>query len=797
MKDSLTHFTRRLLFRCVPALVGLLAPGLAAASGLATPQSYEHQPLSFEANLGQYGAGPAFVSRGPAYGITLTPTEVCVVLQKSTPRNGNSLAAQMTHARATAVEYRKLRIELLQANPHAEMRGLDATPGRANYFVGNDPAQWQRNVPTYQRVRATDVYPGIHLIHYGNQQHLEYDFEVMPGANPAVIAMQFSGADRLTIEPASGDLVIQLGTEELRQPKPVIFQDVNGRRQFISGGYVLADERTVKFNLGKYDPKLPLIIDPIISYAQYFSQNTGDQIWAVAVGENTDIYVAGETITASGLATAGAFQTNLAGVLAGHGDVMVARRKNASSENVYVTYLGGWAYEAAYGLAVDAEGAAYVTGYTASTNFPTRMAIQTNVAGGKIPGFTVPALDAFITKIDPSGSNLVFSTFYGGTGSGYFGSGDDVGLSVALDASNNVYVAGYTASTNFPTANTSRTNLSGFEDAFVVKLDATGTNVIYSMLVGGAGRDYGRDLALDANGNPVLVGYTVSTNFPVTPDALQSLFNGVTNSTVAEDAFIVRAQTDVGELLYATYLGGTNSDQATRVAIDAAGAVYVAGLTRSSNFPRTSTNFVSAVQTNNANADAFVMKFSPALTNLDYAVTFGGTGQDEARGVAVNDAGQATVVGLTTSTNFPTNAVFGFLDSQNAGGQDAFLAEINPAGSGFNYSAYLGGADDDVANAITRDAGGNSYVVGVADTFPFILKLLTEAPLTVAPAGTNLTLAWPAYAPEFSLQTSTNLTLTNGWSAISPTRTTTNGQIQVTVPATNPAGYYRLRATGL
>jgi hypothetical protein len=797
MKALLPHFTRRLMSLCVPALVGLLATGLAVASGLAAPQSYEQQPLSFEANLGQYGAGPAFVSRGPAYGITLTPTEVCVVLQKSIRRNGDNLAAQMAHARATAVEYRKLRIELLQANSHAEMRGLDASPGRANYFVGNDPAQWHRNVPTYLRVRATDVYPGIHLIHYGNQQHLEYDFEVMPGANPAVIAMRFAGADRLAIEPASGDLVIQLGTDELRQPKPVIFQDVNGRRQFISGGYVLADERTVKFNVGKYDPELPLIIDPIISYAQYFTENTGDQIWAVAVGKNTDIYVAGETITASGLATTGAFQTNLAGVLAGHGDVMVARLKNASTNKVYVTYLGGWAYEAAYGLAVDAEGAAYVTGYTASTNFPTRSAIQTNVAGGKIPGFTVPALDAFITKIDPSGSNLVFSTFYGGTGSGYFGSGDDVGLSVALDASNNVYVAGYTASTNFPTANTSRTNLSGLEDAFVVKLDATGTNVIYSMLVGGAGRDYGRDLALDANGNPVLVGYTVSTNFPVTPDALQSLFNGVTNSTVSEDAFIVRAQPDVGELLYATYLGGTNSDQATRVAIDAAGAIYVAGLTRSSNFPCTSTNFVSAVQTNNANADAFVAKFSPALTNLDYAVTFGGTGQDEARGVAVNDAGQATVVGLTTSTNFPTNAVFGFLDSQNAGGQDAFLAEINPAGSGFNYSAYLGGADDDVANAITRDAGGNSYVVGVADTFPFILKLLTEAPLTVAPAGTNLTLAWPAYAPEFSLQTSTNLTLTNGWSAISPTRTTTNGQIQVTVPATNPAGYYRLRATGL
>jgi hypothetical protein len=609
----------------------------------------------------------------------------------------------------------------------------------------------------------------------------------------------------LAIEAASGDLVIQLGSEELRQPKPVIFQNVNGRRQFISGGYVLADERTVKFAVGKYDSELPLIIDPIISYAEYFSQNSGDQIWAVAVGENTDVYVAGETISASGLATAGAFQTNLAGVLSGHGDVMVARLKNASSERVYATYLGGWAYEAAYGLAVDAEGAAYVTGYTASTNFPILSAIQASIAGGPIPGFSVPALDAFITKIAPSGSNLVFSTFYGGSGSGYFGSGDDIGLGVALDASNNVFVAGYTASTNFPTANTSRTNLSGLEDAFVVKLDATGTNVIYSMLVGGAGRDYGRDLAVDGNGNPVLVGYTASTNFPVTPDAVQSWFNGVTNFSIADDVFIAKAHADSGELLYATYLGGTNSDQATRVAIDATGAVYVAGLTRSSDFPRTSTNFVSAVQTNSANADAFVVKLNPALTNLDYAVTFGGTSRDEAHGLAVNDAGAAFVAGVTTSTNFPTRDFFGFLSDESSGGQDIFLTEINAGGNEITYSGYLSGRAGDELTAVARDIGGNFYLVGAGDfgTFgpvnkrPFILKLLTEAALTVAPAGTNLTLAWPAYAPEFSLQTTTNLTLTNGWSAISPTRTTTNGQIQVTIPATNPAGYYRLRAIGL
>jgi hypothetical protein len=787
----------------VPVLAGLvsllanLPPALATASTPAAPWQAVAPPLSFEANLGQYGPGPAFVSRGPAYGLTLAPTEVCVVVQKVT--RSDSAAGGMIRPRAATVEYRQLRIELLDANPQAEMRGVDATPGRAHYFLGNDPAQWQRNVPTYQRVRVTDVYPGIHLVHYGNEQQLEYDFEVMPGADPDRIALRFTGADQLFIEPGSGELVMRLGAEELRQPKPVIFQDVNGQRNIIPGGYVLADARTVKFELGAYDPERPLIIDPIISYAEYFSDRTTDKIWAIAVGENADVYVAGETITTSGLATTGAFQTNLAGVLAGRGDVMVARLKNASSERVYATYLGGWAYEAAFGLAVDAEGCAYVTGFTASTNFPIYSAIQSNIAGGKIPGFSVPALDAFITKLDPYGSNLVFSTFYGGSGTGYFGSGDDIGVGVALDASNNVYVAGYTAATNFPTFNTSRTNLSGLEDAFLLKLDAAGTNVIYSMLIGGAGRDYSRDVAVGPEGRPVLIGHTASRDFPVTPDALQSFLNGVTNVSFAEDVFIVQAQADAGELVYATYLGGTNLDQATRVAIDPSGSIYVAGLTHSGDFPRTSTNFVSAILTNTANADAFVVKLNPALTNLEYAVTFGGTGQDEARGLAVNDAGEAMVAGMTRSTNFPVQPFSSaWMLNYNYGGSDWLMAQLNADASEFLFSGYLGESGDDFATAVARDAGDNFYVVGSVTNKPFLVKLLTPTELAIESAGdTDLAVSWPAYAPDFSLQTSTNLALTNGWTTVFPERSITNGHIQVTLPATNPAGYFRLRATGL
>ena len=577
---------------CAKAILCLVTFALVVAANAATDRAFSlgDRPLSFESNVGQYGRTARFVSRGPAYYLSLSPTEVNVTLRKV-----EKVTLEETHlprainTATTRVDYRSLRIELLGANSVAMMSGVGEVSGRVNYFIGNDASQWRTGVPAFDRVRVTDVYPGINLIHYGNQNRLEYDFEIAPGVSPDVIALKFTGADKILVD-ADGDLILSLGNEEIRQPKPVIYQTVRGARKLIEGGYVLADANTVKFTLGDFDRALPLVIDPVVSYVVYQGGNDDDVFWAVATDTLGNVFIAGETVstlaTTNPVATGGAFQTNLAGVLAGHGDVLVQKLPNFNTESfkpTYSTYLGGAAYEAAFGLAVDVEGNAYVAGYTGSTNFPTQNPLQTNIAGVVRAGIGAPPLDCFIAKIGPFGTNLIFSTFFGGAK-------DDVGLGLSLDATTNIYVAGYTLSTNFPVVNfTSVTNIvgtnvvvdtngpAGGEDAFVIKLAASGTNVIYSRYIGGAGRDYATDVITGSSGEPVLVGYTTSSLFPTTTNAVQPLFNGTTNGSFAYDAFIVQLASSGTAINYAGYVGGSADDAVYGVTVDAGGNSYFIG----------------------------------------------------------------------------------------------------------------------------------------------------------------------------------------------------------------------------
>ena len=804
---------------CAKAIHCILAITLTLGTSAASDRtsSMGNLPMSFESNVGQFEGGSRFVSRGPAYYLSLSPAEVNVILRKveKTALAENNLPRTINSA-ATRVDYRSLRIELLGANSVATMSGVGEVSVRANYFIGNDASKWRTAVPAFDRVRVTDVYPGINLIHYGNQNHLEYDFEIAPGVSPEIIAMKFTGADKIVLS-ADGELVMSLGGEEIRQPKPLIYQIVRGSRKRISGGYEMTDATTVKFSLGDYDRTLPLVIDPVVSYCVPYRGNADDIAWAVAVDNTTgDIVFAGETMS-SDLAFGNPFQTNLAGILAGHGDVMVTKTGNLRSTGIYRTYLGGSAYEAAFGLALDAEGNAFITGYTGSANFPTRNAIQTNIAGVVRSGVGAPPLDCFIAKIGPFGTNLIFSTFFGGTK-------DDVGLGLSLDAATNIYVAGYTLSTNFPVVNfTAVTNLigtnvvmdtnspAGAEDAFVIKLAASGTNVIYSRYIGGAGRDYATDVITGSSGEPEIVGYTTSSLFPTTTNAVQLLFNGTTNFSSAYDAFVTILGATNSAINYSSYLGGTNDDFAFRAATDAASAIYVAGSTRSADFPRTSTNLYSSVMTNTLSPDAFVSKLNPSLANWDYSVTFGGSASDEAWDVAVDSAGRAHVVGATSSLDFPTNSAIGFLRRTNSGASDAFIAELNKDGSALNYSAYLGGTADDAAYGVTVDSGGNVYVVGVAggSTFPsepvfngapfsdkegFVLKILADPTLTISLVGTNVQLSWNGFATEFTLESRTNLISTNTWAALtnSPASLTNNHTV-VTIPATNAGSFFRLK----
>jgi len=541
-----------------------------------------------------------------------------------------------------------------------------------------------------------------------------------------------------------------------------------------------------------------LIIDPLISYVKVWGGSSDDIFWAIALDPHGNVYVAGETLS-PGLATAGAAQTNLAGVLAGHGDVIVAKMDNQFKTTNYVTYLGGIAYESAFGLAVDGEGNAYVTGYTASTNFPTVSAVQPKIGGVITPGFSTPPVDVFVSKISASGSNLVFSTFLGG-------SSDDVGLGVALDANTNVFVVGQTTSGNFPTRNTTNSVLNGFADAFMAKLDAAGTNLLFSRYVGGNGQDYARDVAVGPAGDPVMVGYTGSGNFPVTSNAFHRYLNNVTNGvTAAEDAFISQLDGSTGGIKYSTFLGGANNDEAVRLTLDPSGVVYVTGQTWSRDFPRTSTNFPSAVVSNASGfADVFVTKLTLSSTNVDYSVVFGGGSIDQAWDITVDALGRASIAGETSSLDFPTNnAVATDLDSSKVGGIDAFVAQINAAGDGFIYSGFLGSRADDFAYGAVADAAGNVYFCGQTtstglpsgDKTGFVIKMLVdELPaLNVSMVQTNLALTWSELFPELIVQSSTNLVASNNWSNLGLAATVTNFQSTITLSPTNPAQFFRLK----
>ncbi|MGC3961273.1 MAG: SBBP repeat-containing protein [Verrucomicrobiota bacterium] len=777
----------------------------ALALRVTEPAVRKAQPLVFESNQGQYPATAKFVARGAAYYLTVAPTELRVTLQRSVPMTElptAQLSDPTSAAREVRMEYRALGIELIGANPTAAMTGDGISATRVNYFLGNDPAGWRANVPAYQRLRIADVYPGINLLHYGNQQELEYDFEVAPGVDPGQIAMRFVGADQLRVDAASGDLILKLGEHELRQPKPVIYQTVHGQRRIIAGSYVLTMPTTVRFSVGDYDSRLPLVIDPVVSYSKLFGGPANDTFWATAVDSNGNVYLAGETLT-PGFATLGAFQTNLAGTYQGHGDVVIAKLNNQLTQTNYITYLGGRYAEAAIGLAVDGAGNAYVTGYTDSPDFPTRFAVQANVAGPTSP-FPVPNNDLFVAKVDASGSNLVFSTFYGGSGS-------EVGAGIALDAANNIYVVGQTTSTNFPVWNTANPALSGTADGFALKLDATGSNVVYAMYLGGSASEFARDIAVSPGGMPLVTGYTGSTNFPVSTNALQRYLNQSTNITSLDDSFFAELSPLEGVVNYATYLGGTNIDHALRMTVDSNGGVYLVGWTQSGDYPRTSTNFYSLVISNATYPDAFVTKLNPGYTNIGYSLSFGGNGRDSAWDVAVDAQGRASLIGETASTDFSTNALTGTLRGTNSGGIDAFIGQLNATGTAFTYYAYMGGLSEDIGYGAAVDSVGNVYFVGrttssnfplqpsvtvsFADQTGFIVKMLAdELPvLGLSLSGTNAVLSWSATAPEHTVQSSTNFTIPSAWVDLNVTPIVTNAFVTVTVSPTNPAQFFRLK----
>ena len=698
-----------------------LALGLAAVAAQATG-TFGNLPLYFEA-----GSPSRFLAQGRDAQFSVSATGAQLVLQKS----GATRTVQM---------------QFTGANPQSAIRGDGGLSGKINYLTGSNPAQWRAGVPTFAQVRVEEIYPGINLVYYGNQQRLEYDFTVAAGANPEAIAIHFTGADKISVN-AQGELVLKLGHDEMLQPRPVIYQTIDGLRREISGGYKMLDAHDVAFTVGNYDRALPLVIDPILAYSTYFGGTLVDTAWSVAV-DATDgsVFVAGQTLSklaisntknpgdfakGSPFSTPGAIQEKFAGGKL-TGDGFVARFDKTGTNLIYLTYLGGSADDFVASVAVDTNGNAFVTGFTDSPNFPTKNALDPTINGILNKRNKAYAGDAFVAELDPSGSNLVFSTYLGG-------SGVDSGNGIALDLSGNIYVAGTTTSTNFPimnpvafhligSTNLYLNHLAGTNNAFVTKIGAGGSPLIYSTYLGGFSYDVAEGIAVDAAGSAIVAGFTLSTNFPTT-NAISSDLNrngDMKNKTIAYDAFVTKLSPSGTSLVYSTFLGSTNNDVGYRIACDAAGNAYVTGYSASPDFPNTVTNIpglysiVASNKNSSADVDAFLTKFDPNGA-LVYSAFFGGKGSDIGYGVAVDPLGDAFVAGTTTSKDFPTNNTATALRNKIAGNSDIFVTAFNTNASALLYSGYLGGKGADNGYSIAVDAAGNAFIAGQTTSKDFVI----------------------------------------------------------------------------
>ena len=653
-----------------------------AGQGAHIVQGYGTLPLGFEANEGQSDSQVKFLSRGAGYSLFLTSTEAVLTLGKVSREKPVSRGAKSLPTKSQPVTQEKrnvLRMKLLGANAKAIVTGQDELTGKSNYFLGNDPKKWRTNVPRYAKVRYVNIYPGIDLVYYGNQRELEYDFVVQPGADPTLIRLGIEGAKNIRLE--QGDLVLSSTGGDVHVRQPHIYQQLNGAKHDIKGGYVLKDKNEAGFRLLGYDRTRALIIDPVLAYSTYLGGKGRDDYWSagIAVDSAGNAYVTGDT-GSTDFPITDAIQPTYHG----NYDAFVTKINHDGTGLVYSTYLGGSGSDGGAGIAVDSAGNAYVTGSTASTDFPTLNPVQPTNHGGH---------EGFVTKINASGSALVYSTYLGG-------SYNDAALGIAVDAAGNAYVTGRTESADFLTANAIQPTNHGGADDFVTKINANGA-LVYSTYLGGSGDDFGNGIAVDSVANAYVVGITTSADFP-TANALQGTYAG------DEDTFVTKINAGGSAFVYSTYLGGSDYDWGEGVAVDSLGNACVTGGTQSSDFP-----IVNAIQpTKHLGLDAFVTKIFPDGSALVYSTYLGGNYVDEAYGIAVDAAGNTYITGATRASDFPmVNAI----ESRYKGGVywgDVFVTKINPDATALVYSTYLGGGQDDKGMGIAVDVAGSAYVTG-------------------------------------------------------------------------------------
>lgn len=635
-----------------------------------------------------------------------------------------------------------LKLDYVGARQPLRPIGRNPTGTTVGYFQGA-PKDWKTNVRTYSKLVYRDVWPGIDAVYSaGPRGALKYSFVVKPGSDPDAIRMAWRGASGVDVT-KGGQLRVSTPGARLHDSAPVSYQVVDGRRVRVRSRFALAGE-TVGFRVGRYDPNRSLVIDPaVLVYAGYIGGINHDQANNVAVDRRGNLYVAGTTQS-----RAGSFPAKVGPDRSFNGapDAFVAKVKPGGRRLAYAGYIGGSDEEAGIGIAVDGNGAAYVTGSTASdeSTFPVRRGPDLTYGGGPF--------DAFIAKVHRSGKRLVYAGYIGGSGITPPGAPNEQGNGVAVDASGNAYVAGFTASSEnagFPvTPGSLDDTFNGIIDTFVVKVNPSGRGFVYGGYIGGSGPDPGTGLSIDRQGAAYVTGFTASDEetFP-NGDGFGSIpgfdrtYNGGTNPfPLPNDAYVAKVSPEGDRLEYASYIGGAGVDQPFNNQVDGRGNVYVTGNTTSTEETFPNGEGFGAIKwsrrpgfdqtynggTDPTGGDAFVVSLDRTGTRARYATYIGGPGEDRAIGIAL-DGRRAFIAGETNSPlrSFPTTrgvARAGLSRRYNGGPSDAFVTGLDVTGTQLRLSGYLGGRGDDRGIGLAVDRRGDVYTAGLTTsrrkTFP-------------------------------------------------------------------------------
>ncbi|HAH05923.1 MAG TPA: hypothetical protein DCM05_05225, partial [Elusimicrobia bacterium] len=704
-------------FAAAALLAGPSGPVYAGPTG--APQASRDAPqlkapLYFEANRGQTDAAVKFFARAAGYNLYLTAKEAVMVMPKAVGAEGRGFSV--------------VRMGLQGANADPSVMGQELLPSRSSYFTGKDASKWRTGVEQYAKVRYGQVYPGIDMVYYASRGHVEYDFIVAPGADPGRILMGFDGGKDLRLD-SQGNLIVEVEGGALTYKAPSLYQMRRAAREPVKGRFALAGNKLVRFEVGAYDKSRELVIDPQLVYSSYLGGALDDYAYAIAVDASGNIYVTGATVSdpfpgvvvgtsyqghKDGAVGSDAFVTkiNANGTMAwstflgGSGiDIGLGIAVNSTTGKVYITgsttvestfpthtssgtlggtdafaaglsadgtaldyavVFGGPQEESGKGIAVDAAGSAYVTGHTgslAADSFPVTAGAAQTAAG-------VGADQAFVSKFTPAGV-LAYSTYLGGANPSH-------GNAIAVDLSGNAYVTGQTGDAFVSVAaypSVFKNTIAGASDAFIAKLNPSGSSFLYKTYVGGDTLDEGTGIALDSSNNVYITGWTDSTtNFPDTSFARI----GQTVKGTGEDAFVFKLNTAGGgghnDGVYATYLGASGSDRGAAIVVDVQGNAYVTGRTFSGDFPLVGP--ISGQESLVGTAEAFVTQLSPTGASRGFSTYLGAATDNGGQGIALDSTNNIYVTGWTNSASFPTASPS---QASNAGSFDAFVTKISPA----------------------------------------------------------------------------------------------------------------------